>query len=449
MLQAGGDQPGDGVQPVSGQGLDDTEVVVVGAGVERRRLRRRWFFAGVRQRRTSAGGDIGKAGGLSRGGRRLLLTVLAVAVLVAAGAVLGVRALVATPTKTITADFTEAPGVYVGNHVDVLGIPIGSVTAIAAHPTYVAVTMQVNRSVKVPAKAVAALMAPQLVNDRYIQLDPVYRGGAVLGDHAVIPMNRTALPESVDQIISTLDQLIQALGPSGVNGNGALSRFVHDVAQTVGKNGPSFHTTVTALGQALAALSNDGPTITTILDNVSTFTSAAAQNTKEFQTFANDLAGVTSIVAADKSDLGTTLSQLQQVMTQVTNFVQQNQATLGPTLQNLETFVGEVLTQQQALGQAFNEGGLVLQNLNNAIVTEPDGTTALRIRYDPSLDTPSFVSGICGQELPRILNLGLEQAKSSELNLACASSSALGTITPPPNAPQGPDMSLNALMGAS
>jgi len=41
--------------------------------------------------------------------------------------------------------------------------------------------MQVDTDVKVPAKAIAALMAPDLVNDRYIQLDPVYRHGLSWG----------------------------------------------------------------------------------------------------------------------------------------------------------------------------------------------------------------------------------------------------------------------------
>jgi phospholipid/cholesterol/gamma-HCH transport system substrate-binding protein len=381
--------------------------------------------------------------------RRLLAVVLAVAVLVAAGAVFGVRALLSTPTTTITADFTEAPGIYLGNHVDVLGIPVGTITGITPHPTYVAVTMQVKRSVKIPAHAIAALMAPDLVNDRYIQLDPVFRHGAVMTANGVIPMNHTALPESVDQIISTLDQLVQALGPNGVNKSGALSRFVHDVAQTVGHNGPSFHTTITALGQALAALSSDGPDLTTILDNVGTFTNEAAANTTEFQTFANDLASVSGFIAADSSDIGTTLQSLQSIMGQVTSFVQNNRVTLGATLSNLDTFAAQVVSQQQQLGAAFDEGGLVLQNLNQAIITEPNGTTSLRIRYDPSLDTPSFARQLCGQELTRILELGAQGTKSSELNLACAATSALGAMTPPPNAAQGPNLSLSALMGDS
>jgi phospholipid/cholesterol/gamma-HCH transport system substrate-binding protein len=379
----------------------------------------------------------------------LLVAAVAVVALVVAGGVLGVRALLATPTYTVTADFPEAPGVYVGNHVDVLGIPVGSVTAVTPHPTYVSVALAVDSDVKLPANAIAALMAPDLVNDRYIQLDPVYRSGPVLAAGDVIPMRRTALPQSVDQTISLLDQLIQALGPSGANKNGALSRFVHDVASTVGHNGPSFHTTVVALSQALGALANDGPSITSLLNNVGTFTSEAAANTQEFQSFANDLASASSVVAADSTDIGSALSSLKQVLAQVQSYVNGNVGAVGTIVGNLNTFATQVLTQQEQLGQAFAQGGLVLSNLNNAIATNPDGSAALRIRYDPSLDTQAFVNQICGdQELTRILALGAQQANSSELNLACAASNALAQMTPPPHANQGPDMSISALMAA-
>lgn len=385
---------------------------------------------------------------VSRG--QLIPAAIAVVLLAAAvGAFFGIRAALSTPTYTVTADFTEAPGVYVGNHVDVLGIPVGTVTAVTPHPTYVSVVMQVATDVNVPAHAIAALMAPDLVNDRYIQLDPVYRHGATMHNGAVIPLNRTALPQSVDQTISLLDQLVQALGPNGANKNGELSQFVHDVAQTVGNNGPSFHTTVLALGKALGALSNDGPSITSLLDNAGAFTNEAAANDQEFQSFANDLSSASSLIASDSSEIGTTLSSLKQVLSEVTSYINGNDSSIGTVLSNLNSFTAHVLSQQQQLSQAFAYGGLALQNLNNAITTGPNGSASLRIRYDPSLDTKSFVQQICGNELTRILDLGAQQAKSPELNLACAASAALSQMTPPPNAQQGPDLSLQALMGGS
>jgi phospholipid/cholesterol/gamma-HCH transport system substrate-binding protein len=310
------------------------------------------------------------------------------------------------------------------------------------------VVMQVDSDVKLPANAIAALMAPDIVNDRYIQLVPVYRHGATMADNSVIPMRRTALPQSVDQTISLLDQLIQALGPTGANKNGVFSQFVHDVAQTVGNNGPSFHTTVLALGKALAALSNDGPTITSLLDNAGAFTGEAAANDQEFQSFANDLASASALIASNTSDIGTTLSSLKQVLSQVTSYVNGNVGSIGTVLTNVNSFTAHVLAQQQQLSQAFAYGGLALQNLNNAIVPGPNGSTSLRIRYDPSLDTRTFVQQICGNELTRILELGAQQAKSSELNLACAASAALAQMDTPPNANQGPDLSISALVGA-
>lgn len=381
---------------------------------------------------------------------RLMVVAAIVTIILAGGlALVAIRSPFSSPGTTITVHFPEAPGIYVGNHVDVLGIPVGSITGIAEHPTYVAVTLEVNSTVKVPRQVVAAIMAPELVNDRYIQLDPPYSGGAVIQNNGVIPMDRTALPESVDQIISNLDQLIQALGPNGANSQGAVSRFIHDVASTVGNNGPSFHTTVTALGQVLSTLSSESPELATVLDNLGNFTQVAAANTSEFQSFANDLAGVSGVVAADSADIGTVLSNLQQVLARVTSFVHDNQSSLGATLSNLQTFTAAVASQQQQLGQAFDEGGLALQNLNNSIVTEPNGTTELRTRLDPSLDTPGFVSQICGTELPRIVILGGSQKQAPELDLACAASSGLAQITPPPNTAQGPDLSIQALMAGA
>ncbi len=43
--------------------------------------------------------------------------------------------------------------------------------------------------------------------------------------------------------------------------------------------------------------------------------------------------------------------------------------------------------------------------------------------------------------------MGVLGAKSSELNLACAASSAISTVGPEPGEPQGPNLSISALMG--
>ena len=75
---------------------------------------------------------------------RMVLVVTTAAVVAAAAG----RSIVGTGDQgpspmTITARFATAPGLYPGNSVDVLGMPVGTVTKVTPGPTYVTVVMQV------------------------------------------------------------------------------------------------------------------------------------------------------------------------------------------------------------------------------------------------------------------------------------------------------------------
>ncbi len=113
----------------------------------------------------------------------------AVAVLVIAIVVGAIVALAGSgPSQmTITALFSTAPGLYLGNQVKILGMPVGTVTKVTPGPRYVTVQMQVPTSVPIPADAQALIMAPQVVNDRYVQLNPAYSAGPRMKNDAVIP----------------------------------------------------------------------------------------------------------------------------------------------------------------------------------------------------------------------------------------------------------------------
>ena len=163
--------------------------------------------------------------------------------IVAAGAVLAV-ALTATlyvlarPSGTrLTAYFGQAVGVYTGSDLRVLGVRIGKVESVRPEGRQVRVTMSIDHGVDVPADAVAVVVAPSVVADRYIQLSPAYTGGPRLADHAVIPVTRTATPVELDQLYASISRLATALGPNGANRKGALSDLLDVGARDLGGNG--------------------------------------------------------------------------------------------------------------------------------------------------------------------------------------------------------------------
>ncbi|BAN29658.1 hypothetical protein MAHJHV61_50420 [Mycobacterium avium subsp. hominissuis] len=110
-------------------------------------------------------------------GLRYTTIIALVAVLVGGVYVLTSQA----KTRKIVGYFTSAVGLYPGDQVRVLGVPVGTIDTIDPRPTDVKITMSVSQDVKVPKDAKAIIMSPNLVAARFIQLTPAYTGGAGAG----------------------------------------------------------------------------------------------------------------------------------------------------------------------------------------------------------------------------------------------------------------------------
>jgi len=94
----------------------------------------------------------------------------------------------------ITAYFANSNGIYSGDNVVILGVPVGKVDKIEPEPTRVKVSFWIDADYQTPADAKAVVLSPNLVTARAIELTPAYTDGPQLQDGAVIPQERTAVP---------------------------------------------------------------------------------------------------------------------------------------------------------------------------------------------------------------------------------------------------------------
>jgi phospholipid/cholesterol/gamma-HCH transport system substrate-binding protein len=107
-----------------------------------------------------------------RGVRLTLVVLLAVS--------LALSAYLVWPGRTgnkIVAYFTSAVGLYPGDQIRIVGVPVGTIDSIEPRADDVKITMSVDRDIKVPADARAVIMSPNLVAARFIQLAPAYTSG--------------------------------------------------------------------------------------------------------------------------------------------------------------------------------------------------------------------------------------------------------------------------------
>jgi virulence factor Mce-like protein len=378
------------------------------------------------------------------------VVVLVAGVVVIELLVWGAVAVVSGPaTYVVTAMFPSAPGLYDGNSVDVLGYRIGSVQGVKPAPGGVTVTMRIDDGITLPASVKAFLMAPNVVNDRYVQLDPAYTAGPTLARGGVIPRTRTFDPVSIDQIIDSLNQLSSALGPQGANANGSLSSLLHAAAVAFGGDGPSLNTTLDNVGTVLGAVSSNTDDVTTLLDSLGGLTKAAAGTSSAYEHFASDLAQVSSALSGDDQEVGTALRTLQQVLTSLNGFVQTNHVAIGSAVSNLSDVAAAVGSEQQAVGQALGATPTALAHLGDAVNAAAPGGPAVATRYDP-VGAP-VVQTLCGDSVLRMLLLAVDQAQDRDkpLDLACAASQLIQSLPPVPGAPSASGFTEQALTAAS
>lgn len=268
--------------------------------------------------------------------------------------------------KHLTAYFSSAIGLYVGNSVRVLGVEMGTVTGVSPMGTQVRVDMTYDRSVAIPADAEAAIIAPSLVSDRYVQLAPAYTGGPVIGDGALVPLNRTAVPVEVDQLYASLDTISRSLGPNGVNQNGSLSDLLTTLARNLDGNGQALHDTITKLSQAASTLSGNRDDLFATVSNLADFTGMLAENDTQVRDFENRLADVSGYLAGEKDDLAATVRELGTTLAMVQEFIDNHQDRLKSDVDKLASVTKVLVDQRAALAEILDVAPLGLGNIANA-----------------------------------------------------------------------------------
>jgi phospholipid/cholesterol/gamma-HCH transport system substrate-binding protein len=324
-------------------------------------------WRGRRERDATADGRPSRRWPRPRTRRDRLVFGVGVAILAAALAAGGVLVYQANhPTKQITAYFREAIGVYPGSTVRVLGVPIGKVDAVQPEGPQVKVTMTIDANVPVPAGAQAVVVSASVVSDRYVQLTPAYSGGPQIADDATIPISRTAVPVEVDQIYASLAKLSAALGPNGVNKNGALSDLIRTGAANMAGNGAYLHSMITEFSALSKTLGNSAGNLYATIAYLQQFTSMLKANDGQVRLAEQQLASVSSFLASDRQDMAAALNLLATALGQVQGFIADNRSLLTSNVTKLASITHILVRERASLAETLDVAPLAVDNVVNA-----------------------------------------------------------------------------------
>lgn len=335
---------------------------------------------------------------------RFVLATTLIVVLVA-GIFVAMRAAGEAARTIVVAYFDNSNGVFSGDDVRIRGVPVGKVLKIEPEPLRSKISFWFDRKYNVPANAKAVILSPQLVTGRAIQLTPPYTGGPTMGDGAVIPADRTAVPVEWDDLRAQLERLTDLLKPTKPGGVSTLGALINTAADNLRGQGATIRDTVIKLSQTVSALGDHSKDIFSTFKNLSTLVTALHDSADLLEQLNRNLAAVSSVLADDPNKIGQAAEDLNAVVADVQSFVADNREALGTASDKLASISKALVGSLDDLKQTLHIGPTVLQNFNN--IYEPSNGALTGALAASNMSNP--IAFLCGA-IQAASRLGGEQA---------------------------------------
>jgi phospholipid/cholesterol/gamma-HCH transport system substrate-binding protein len=292
----------------------------------------------------------------------------------------------------VVAYFPSTVGLYPGDDVRVVGVPVGTIETIDPRANDVKVTIKVDDGVKLPADARALIIAPNLVSARFIQFAPAYKSGPTLADGAQIGLDRTGVPVEWDDVKEQLTQLSASLGPQQGEVQGPLGAVINQAADTFDGNGDSFRNALRELSQTAGRLGDSRTDLFGTVRNLQVLVNALANSNEQIVQFSNHVASVSQVLADSSKDLDQTLGTLNQALVDVKGFLNENNSALIGQIGKLTDFTNILTEHSDDIEQVLHITPNGLQNFYN-IYNPAQGTVGGLLSL-PNFANP--VQFICG-----------------------------------------------------
>ncbi|CQD14652.1 MCE-family protein MCE3D [Mycobacterium lentiflavum] len=338
-----------------------------------------------------------------RRSRTVLATTL-ILVLVA-GVIVAMRSAGAAARIVVVAYFDNSNGVFAGDDVRIRGVPVGAILKIEPQPLRSKITFSFDRRYRVPANATAAILSPQLVSGRAIQLTPPYAGGPTMADGAVIPQDRTVVPVEWDDLRAQVQRLTELLKPTRPGGVSTLGALINTAADNLRGQGPTIRDAIIKLSQAISALSDHSKDIFSTLKNLSTLVTALRDSADLLEQLNSNLASASSLLADDPNKVAQAAVDLNAVVADVQSFAADNREAIGTTSDRLTSISKVLVDSLDDIKQTLHISPTVLQNFNN--IFEPSNGALTGALAGNNMANP--IAFLCGA-IQAASRLGGEQA---------------------------------------
>ncbi|MCW2838995.1 MAG: hypothetical protein JWR55_478 [Aeromicrobium sp.] len=286
--------------------------------------------------------------------KSLLFTILTIMATVALAAT--IRNSSGTGGVPMSAVFTDATSLNIGDDIRIAGVKVGTVNKIEVTDKRLAkVSFTVSDAVDLKRGTTAELRFRNLVGQRYISLEPSDDGGPALTAGHTFGVDQTRPALDLTLLFNGFQPLFQLLNPEDVNN---LSE------------------------QIIAVFQGEGATVEGLLSSTASLTSTIAEKDEVIGNLITSLSSVLTTVNARSSQLDTTIITLQRLVSGLA----EDRTTIGNTLEGLghltDSVAGLLEESRPPLKKSITSLGTLSENLSRNEVTLDSFLKQLPVKLD-------------------------------------------------------------------
>ncbi|MCX6397402.1 MAG: MlaD family protein [Propionibacteriales bacterium] len=295
--------------------------------------------------------------------KRALLAVALAGILALVG--LAVVGPARADKSNLTVTFADTAGLFVGNDVGILGVPVGRVKSIDPDGAVSRVVLEIEHGVKVPAGAWALIVSRSVATDRYVELTPRYTSGPVLSSGTTIPVERTKTPVDFDEVLDSVHDLATGISGSGPTRQ-AMSRFLKASADTFGPHGADMNAAIINLSTAVDGIYGQRDNLSGTVTELDTLAEVLVRNKGAVEGFLDSMASTTEMLAAERTNFERAVTKLRKAVMVLSDFAQRNADAIRVAARDASGVADTLLAHKSSVAEFLRVMPIAVENIANA-----------------------------------------------------------------------------------
>jgi len=291
----------------------------------------------------------------SVGALALLVTVL---LLVVALNLNGIRSALG---QSFQAEFRESAGLNVGSDVEISGVRVGQVRAVEIEGDRVVVSFTTDRTLG--DETTASIKSATVLGTKVLSLRP--DGSADMADGERIPLARTTSPYDLTTAVADLTTTTGKLDTD------LLARALNSISATFEDTPDELRTILKGTRRLAEVVNKRDAQLASLLENANLVTGVLAERNAEIISIISDADLVLAALEEREWVLSRLVDGLDEVTTQVSGVLRDNEDLVGPAMAELNRTLDVVNAHRKDLREALTYFSGFTQSLFDALGNGP------------------------------------------------------------------------------